>query len=195
MAISDNNSERRNLILASLAFILFYAAGGSLIDDKVRVIIVNLSFSKIHILVSFAWIMLLWFCLRFWQKSGFKFWTSILSEIMSSKIPVSIADYAKEKAKNQLVGAHASDHSSKEVEVAGLIYKPYSFYVLCNFKSGSNVISHQEKVRLKGVKGLVFIIWKIIFHSLKDNAFSEELVPYLLFMSAVSAPIWSNILK
>jgi len=192
MAISDTNPERRNLILASLAFILFYAAGGSLIDDKVRVMVVNISFSKPQILVLFAWIILLWFCLRFWQKSGFKFWSSILSEIMSDKIPVSIANYAKEKAKNQLIGAHAVDHSSKEAEVAGLIYKPYSFYVLCNFKSGSNVITHQEQVKLEGIKGLVFIIRKIISHSIKNNAFSEELVPYLLFISAVSAPSWSK---
>lgn len=192
MAMSDTNPERRNLILTSLAFILFYTAGGTLIDEKVRVIVVNISFTKPHVLANFAYLMLLWFCLRFWQKSGFKFWDKILSEIVSSKIPISIQRYAKQEAKSQLVGAHAEEHSSKEVVVDGLLYEPYHFYVLCNFRNSSRMIVHQERVKLKVIKGLVFASRKIITHSIKDNAFSEELVPYLLFLVAMSAPFWSK---
>jgi len=193
MAISDANPERRNLILTSLAFIIFYAADGKLSDGTVRLILVNISFSKPYILAYLTWALLFWFCLRFWQKSGFKFWSSLTGEIISEKIPASLATYAINKAKSRILDDKKID-STKNIEASFFNHKYFFINIVCDFKNSSNATVHQEQVLIGGVKGVIFTINKIIIHSFKDNAFSEELIPYLLFCFSVSAPLWSKAL-
>ena len=195
MPVSDTNPERRNLILMSLAFIIFYAGGGKLAEDTMRLMFVNITFSKPYVLAYFAWAMLMWFCLRFWQKSGFKFWSSLTTEIVAGKMPQSIADYAEKKAKNQLQGANKIDHESKKIEAEYWHFEKYFIYIICNFQNNSNQVFHQEKIKYGGIKGFIFTTQKILTHSFKDNAFSEELMPYILFIIAIFSPIWSALIE
>ena len=127
----------------------------------------------------------------FWQKSGFKFWSSLTNEITTSKISPSISKYAAAKARQQLEGANAIDHSSKKIEAQHWTFEHFYILILCDFKNKSGQVVHQETVKLNGLKGVAFTIRKILIHSFKDNAFSEELMPYMLFFAAISAPIWS----
>ncbi len=67
MAIQDSNPERRNLSLLSISIIIYYAAGGEVIDDVVRLHVINVSFQKPEVLAYFVWGILCWFCFRYWQ--------------------------------------------------------------------------------------------------------------------------------
>jgi len=67
MAIHDNNPERRNLVVTSLAFIMFYLGDGSINDDAIKIQLINITFNNPEFLRITAWIMLFWFALRYWQ--------------------------------------------------------------------------------------------------------------------------------
>ena len=193
MAINDTSPERRNLILMSLAFIVFYAGDGSFNDGIVKFMLINVTFSKPYVLAYFSWLILFWFCLRYWQKSGFKFWQNLTSEITSSKISPSLTAFAKQKAREQLKGSAITDNESNKIEVQGWSFDKFYLIILCNFKTKTNVGVHQEMVTINGLKGVLLTSKKILVHSIKDNAFSEELMPYVLFCLAISAPHWSDI--
>ena len=192
MAISDTSPERRNLTILSLGFIIFYLAGGKVTDETVRIMVINLSFDKPHILANFAWVILLWFCLRFWQKHGFSLWASLKEEIISDGTPVSVRQYAIPIARSQLVGAHEADHSTKRITANNFVFESNSLCVLCNFMNDGGANTHQETVKLSGVKGWFYTAREIFVHSVKGNAVSEHLIPYLLFTFAISAPLWSK---
>lgn len=87
MAIQDSNPERRNLVVTALAFILYYAGGGTLSDYAVRVTVVNLTFARPDVLAAAAWAMLIWFGLRYWQSSRYKFWSELVQEIRMRPSP------------------------------------------------------------------------------------------------------------
>jgi hypothetical protein len=66
VAISDNNPDRRNLVLLSISIIIFVLAGGEVADDNIRLQVINVHFNKPIILEYFVWIMLVWFTYRYW---------------------------------------------------------------------------------------------------------------------------------
>lgn len=66
MAISDNNPDRRNLVILSISIILFFLADGEIIDENVRLQIINVVFNKPNVLENFVWILLFWFIYRYW---------------------------------------------------------------------------------------------------------------------------------
>ncbi len=66
LAISDNNPERRNLVVLSISIILYFLAGGGITDENIRLQVVNVTFSKPEVLVKFVWLLLFWFIYRYW---------------------------------------------------------------------------------------------------------------------------------
>jgi hypothetical protein len=66
MPIQDTNSERRNLVVVSLAFIIFVAAGGKVVTPGVRLLLLDVRFENADVLVAFAWILLFWSAWRYW---------------------------------------------------------------------------------------------------------------------------------
>ncbi len=67
MAIQDIDPERRNLMVTSLGFIIFYLGEGKMESDKLTLPLVNIEFKNTVFLASMAWIMLFWFVFRYWQ--------------------------------------------------------------------------------------------------------------------------------
>ncbi len=66
LAISDNNPERRNLVVLSISIILYFLGGGSITDENIRLQVINVTFSKPEVLVKFVWLLLFWFIYRYW---------------------------------------------------------------------------------------------------------------------------------
>jgi len=87
LSMSDGNPERRNLVLLSVAIILFHLADGGFIDKKLKLPFINIQFDNFEILGSFIWILLFWFLLRYWQTTKGNFTTEFRSELsdVSSK--------------------------------------------------------------------------------------------------------------
>lgn len=195
MAISDTNPERRNLTLTSLAFILYFVAGGEFNDSVIKIVVVNLSFSKPHILAWFAWTLLCWFALRFWQKNGFMFLSSLLSDISRIKVPNSLHDYCVEKAKEQSKGKADANTTNKKIVCESFRFKHSKIHVLCNYTITNGTTTHQEIVPISGVIGLFYTFKVIAIGLVKGNSFAEELLPYLLFCCALTQPIIKQIVQ
>ena len=81
LKVAGTGSERRNLVMASLGFILYFAAGGHLVEDKVTISMLNISFERTWVLCVFAWVMLFWFKWRYWQAYNRKSSPAFLDDI------------------------------------------------------------------------------------------------------------------
>ncbi|WP_417521897.1 hypothetical protein [Marinobacter sp.] len=188
MPISDSSPERRNLVVVSVAFILFYLAEGSVSGNSLRLFFVNIEFNEPVVLAYGAWVFLFWFGLRFWQKNGFNGWKSVFLEVSSLSIPLSIKDVAAEKIL-------ATDPKIKKLSVnQRYYYERLKLYIVCNIENESGSIVGQNMVSLGEAKNIFYPAYLVFFQVLRGNAFSEELVPYLLFIGAVTAPFWSYFL-
>jgi hypothetical protein len=79
--IQDTNPERRNLVVLSLAIIIFYLADGSVVGDDLRFLIANIKFNKPDVIAIFIWAALGWFFLRYWQVNRGKYLQEHMQEI------------------------------------------------------------------------------------------------------------------
>ena len=86
MPYADNSPERRNLVVCSLGFILYYLGGGKLKDNTLQLPVVNIEFTNHEFLAGFAWVMLLWFFIRYWQKYKNELTTVINKEVAIEKV-------------------------------------------------------------------------------------------------------------
>lgn len=193
MPISDSSPERRNLILISLAFILYYAAGGRFHGGEIRFFVVNLQFSKPAVLGMFAWVLLFWFALRFYQKTHVVYRTELWAEIMRGGVSRSLSVKACRLAKEQLRGANRTDHFEQKVSAQGIHPNGYlGISIVCNFSNENGAIVHQEFVELGGVQGLAYRLREVMSHAITGNAVAEHLIPYVLFVAATLGPFWSQ---
>ncbi len=85
MPISDNNPERRNLVITSFAFVIYYLGGGRLVDGVLSIQAISITFEKTYVIGIIAWILLIWFFLRYKQIHGSCFQHELFEEIKSEK--------------------------------------------------------------------------------------------------------------
>jgi hypothetical protein len=67
--ISDNNPERRNLVVLSISIILYFLADGKITDDNVRLQVINVTFGEPEVLGKFVWVLLIWFIYKYWLNN------------------------------------------------------------------------------------------------------------------------------
>lgn len=96
---SSLNAARRNLVLISMALILFSLGDGSFVLDKDKVNLTilagTITFGNPEILSKFVWVMFAWFLIRFWQFSDHKTdWSNYTYKMYLSKFMENI--YKKE---------------------------------------------------------------------------------------------------
>jgi len=70
--IQDSNPYSRNLILISLAIIIFNFADGEIMNNHLKLHVVNIKFNNVEFFTTFIWIIFFWFLFRFWQTNNFK---------------------------------------------------------------------------------------------------------------------------
>jgi len=191
--LSDNSPERRNLILASMAFIVYYAAGGYHLKDEVHLLVVNMSFHRPHVLAVFSWIILVWFCIRFWQKFKFTFVPEMRKEIRLRKVPNRIQKIVfplLEKEKEQwLAGGNPIDN----IQLAGFGIQDDRLTVIYNLSRRNGGIKSVH-YKIPGALGFVYVLGLFADQSILGNAASELLAPYLMFLGAVTAPLWNKLI-
>lgn len=193
MPINDSSPERRNLVLTSLAFILFYAAGGSFHDEEIKLLVVNLQFSKPEILAIFVWVLLFWFALRFYQKTHWVCQNELWNEIKRGGVPKSLSEKICRLAKDQLQGANRIDHYEKRLTTQEIHRNgKWGISVVCNFQDVRSAIVHQEIVDLGGIQGFAYRLREVVSHAITGNAIAEHLIPYMLFVAAALGPFWSQ---
>lgn len=92
MEIHDSVAERRNLIVMSLAIIVYYWAGGSVVDQKLKLPMVNIEFSEPVVLFIFVWVLFIYFIFRYRVTSKALTDNSIRDEMKSNLAKFSIKE-------------------------------------------------------------------------------------------------------
>jgi len=199
MPFQDSDPERRNLMITSLGFILFFLAGGKLNEDSLKLPMLNIEFCRPEVIAVFTWIALFWFVYRYWLKHSFEFVDSFSRELSDKKY---IAKAMKD-APNIDTLPIVPDRE-KGLHIDRLYWKWNGMYAYCKYATSvdrnsnyriSNITSH---VRSKDVecKFGTILGWKTALAITGDcmfsqPSFSDYFVPYILFATAVISGIVS----
>ena len=196
MSIEDTNPERRNLRIASLAFIAYFYGGGQLPDNTISLQIVELIFSRPAVLAVLAWILLFWFAYRYWVVNRNKFSEGYSKEIETYYTTEEIQRFLR-KSKGiefAIAGSEgyyvASANLKSKKPVLRYVYAKgaqvlddgsiHSFHSVQDDKSGT--------VELSDFGGYLFRLRLMTICILGRPSFSSYLVPYLVFITAVLGP-------
>jgi len=189
MQIQDSSPERRNLIILSISIIVFYLAGGELVDSSVRLQVVNITFSKPEVLANLVWLLLLWFCYRYWLimqgswKEGFK------EEVFQLSIPSIYYLYLVKKFNlpNNFTNAF---HKDKHWLKMNTDHSCEHFQVQHIFKvDGRSQNSKYENMSTKIDK--LIIITYIVYLFFRRPTLSTYAMPYFLFTTALALGIFN----
>ncbi len=197
MTIAVPDAERRNLVLTSLSFILFYLADGSVVGDTLRIQVVNISFGKPEVLGCFAWIMLAWFLFRFWQKFQRKVRETCTSAIDMNRGRPIVKKYCISKLKGQYSEIKVAVVASADFDSGTSTYK-YQLEIHegvtneAEPKSFTRPQGRTHFIDLKGASGFFVKYWCFFRATIYDNGFVDYLFPYVLFAVAFSLGILNN---
>ena len=188
--MSDGNPERRNLVLLSIAIIVFYIADGEIIDNTLKLQFINIQFNNFQILSTIVLVMLLWFLFRYRLTTLGVFEKEFSSEIntISRAHPVLIAyinnfltDYDITKDQNDTYSANINYH--RDIKRGNYMY----IYGIKHKTSTQDNEQSMAPINNLWVWLVLIIIW--INTAVVRPSFSAYIVPYLIFLTALAAPL------
>ncbi|EQB8880484.1 TPA: hypothetical protein ACTGGT_003544 [Vibrio cholerae] len=190
MTIQDSNPERRNLVVTSLAFIVYFFAGGSFTENEVRLHVVNVHFDKPEILAYIAWFLLFWFLFRYWQKHNGDFSKEFKKEITPYYTYSYFTNYARKKLEKPIITVESEGYHVVGFKLDGNKFGlRYVYATNVNRENGTGkIISWQS--RNDDDKGVVYLDdaygWLLkarayITCCIKQPSFADYIIPYLLF--------------
>ncbi|QCU90721.1 hypothetical protein [Thiomicrorhabdus sediminis] len=186
MEYQDSNSERRNLVAISMAFIIYHLAGGEITNGgQLKLQAINVTFHNPEYLTLIAWIILFWFLLRYWQTSR---------EIISNSFAHERGQLVKNKfMQNFLLHQAATEirkkfdlpktRTIKTIPMANQHYVNFRCIVEFNDNKGIKN-SAQHTLNIETNKYARTMINTHI--ALTRPAFTSTVMPYILFFLAVA---------
>ena len=197
MAIQDSDPERRNLNVTSLAFIIYFYAGGSFPDpDVVRLQVINAKFSHPMMLTSIVWVMFVWFIYRYWLTHNGDFSSAFKNEFIKLQNKEYIGEYVSKCIGHDIVadseeGYHVLDLNWQDgsVIVKYAYAKNLSRHVNGKIRTQTG-LDNQERIELTDFWGWILAIRATIECFIKYPSFSNYLVPYILAFLAIMGAIF-----
>ncbi|MCG8094896.1 MAG: hypothetical protein JAZ17_14955 [Candidatus Thiodiazotropha endolucinida] len=186
MSLSDNNPERRNLVVLAFSILIYYIGDATLPKQELTLNVVNISFSNVTGLIITLWASLLWFYLRYWQKNRGQLRSGIVTEInsmLNNYKPLIRYLESKTKRKFQkpdgfLMHAFRIDDSGWLIEynkiTGGEIDDDGK---LTNFKKASG----NSIEMIIGVRGLLLRLISYLWLGITQQSVGSYLVPQILF--------------
>ena len=194
MAIHDADPERRNLVVTSIAFIIFYMGNGVIDGNEVRIQLVNISFQNPWVLAVAAWLMLFWFALRYWQTHPDIVFKEIKDNILSFSNHSVMINYIekttnlKYKEENGFtINKFTITPRSWNIKITIIKNVKYS----AEGALMSNTQAGEKTIILTGLSSYIPKLKLTIIAMIKKPGFTSFAVPYLLFYSAVIIPIFN----
>jgi hypothetical protein len=200
MAIQDSDPERRNLLVTSLAFIVFFYAGGSFPENEVRLQVINASFSDPKVLCVIAWVLLFWFLYRYWQTHSSSFSDGFENEIRRYHGKVYFLKYVSKKiGKPMIEDKEEGYHVEGMIREKGKIGIRYSYASSVGREKKTGQITSWSN-RKEDDKGVVYLD-DFIGHLLRLRAyieccfwhpsFASYIIPYFVFLLALFGPLYA----
>ena len=177
MPFEEPSPERRNLVVTSIGFILFYFAEGKMKEDVLSFNIVNIEFRDHHTLVIFAWLALLWFAYRYFVTSSgslSKFFRTYPSYVFSNERNHSILEMIPDykQLKEQLGPKYNLYYVGNNQGVWRFDFRERT----------NNLISQGHQISINHITFKIRVFIKAVT---SDNHFSEAIPPWILFYLAV----------
>lgn len=190
----DSSPERRNLIVASLAFIIFFLAGGEIADNTIRTQFVNIHFTKPQVLVVFSWTLLCWFAYRYWLTH-----TGLFFEAFDKELRFwSSRKFVRRHIEKRL-GKPVTEDAEEGIHING-IYR-VGFKVVANIVYAKKIErdkitfepsmwsglekNEPAQISFKGLSGFAVLLRIFIECFMAKPSFSSYIVPYALFVTAI----------
>lgn len=117
---SDQNATRRNLTVTSLAFIVYYQGEGYVPDDVVKMPLINVIIDNPGFLTVFAWTMIFWFAVRYWQANYINGIEDIRTDFLAALKEIDkkkFLDYAKQYGEKETAAIRSINVSEKNWSV------------------------------------------------------------------------------
>lgn len=192
MPIQDSSPARRNLIVTSLAFIVYFTAGGQFDDNKISFGLVNITFDKPIVLAVFAWLMLFWFVIRFHQENRLPYQTQRETDIQSGSRSKLLNWYVTRRTGLKL--------NAPEGFTSAFISPINDNAVFVHRRAGGaidedgellfhNETSAGERVAFTGALGYLVKFYCYLKTYIQESGFGSTILPYILFWLAVTIPI------
>ena len=166
----EGQPERRNVIVTSLAVIVYFLADGHF-DSGLKIAIINIKFYDETALIIFFWVMFLWFGLRYWQVNK----TISLREI-NQELP------------NVL---HSKIHKYIVCKIANFpeaVYESKKYYLEFHTQNKEWAVRNKKGTTrytlTKKEKSLVWILM-YFYYTIYGDSINKHVVPYLLFYIAL----------
>ena len=168
MTYSDNNPERRNLIVLSLAIIVFYLGEGYLLKEEISFTLINIGFHNQDILVVLIWTLLGWFLFRYIVTNRNKH-----GEELERASPAINMDYPPVRKYIERVSKPA------------FFTKLHKTRIFCDLNGSWYMGFPNPNVPLHGFDGYLIRMLYLLKISYKHRATTDYYTPYFLFLFAV----------
>lgn len=172
MPYSDSNPERRNLIVLSLAIIIYYIGGGEISEQTINLPLINIVFNNKDILTAFVWLMLHWFLFRYIVTNRSSYGRSLDEHRAYTNMEYPIV--------KSYMDAHLG--ANKNLRQVSIFKDINNFW---KARIGS------DEVRLNKLQGYLIIklyLLKVLF---KHRATTDYYIPYFLFLIALLFGIYN----
>lgn len=170
---ADFNAARRNLMLISIGFIIFYFGDGSLTDTAgnslVSLAMTTVSFAEPYVLEIFAWILLAWYALRFlWLSEPDRFWNSFLSGVYNT-YPI-----------RKLHAIKGRKHTPRSNLDRRILWRRGSNKVQIFIAPGES----PEFFVMKGTREMAYLYAGLVTAAVIKKEFGQYYLPWFLFLFA-----------
>jgi len=166
----------------SICIVIYYAAGGHIVDETVRLQIINVSFSKPEILAYFVWCMLLWFCFRYWLLNHSDWKKNLFAEMEDTAVSLFLYKYLVSRFKlssNYSKSYHKDKHWVKvsQRNPLGLVFQH-----LYQTDIGQQKSAFIEKLT---TPDQLHLIGHAVIIAFCKPTISGYFTPYILFSAAI----------
>lgn len=186
MNIEDQSPERKNLMVTSIAFLIYYYGKAELDGNQISLPIMNIKLYNPAFLGYVAWFALLWFSYRFILSHGKDFY---------KQFPIEFRKYKNDPRLNQYMKSKANYHASHIVDFkcTEIKWKPINICTLSEFRIRGNggQVLRGERMLFDDFKGTVIGLRLTIKCFMQNPSFSQSLSPYLLAILAITAPLFN----
>lgn len=186
MNIEDSSPERKNLIICSLGFILFFYGDAEIIDQTIKLPILNVEFNNMGFLCFFVWGALFWFLYRYTLTNKLDFIRKIKHEFLLCRSDPRLIEYLKD----QIQTKHGPINN---LQTQSLLWSSLNIVVPVSFTKLNPNRQRNERIHLFDTMEGTLIGTRLTIYSLISNeTLSQAIVPYFLAIAAITSPIFSQ---
>lgn len=188
MPDSQHAAVRRNFVITSSAFIIYYAGDGQIDGNILRLPMLNISFHQPQVLHYLAYVILLWTAYRFWQLHRGLFMSELDRELSRPAVPwIALRLFKNQLAREYDLSTHRLEYISIEKIDGGL-----TISCRVNFPRIDGRRPENKKLALTGWKKNSILTLIRLNNVLTLPGATEYVLPWLLFAAAITGCYWGN---